>query len=384
MAGKVNEGEVQPRPSVLGRGALLYAPAVKVGFASSHGGCLYYRAELPARTLQAHGVDAVVSGSYESRSRGDLSVDAATGRIGLPYDDDEHWGEEPDVVLLAGAYPSLLGADVILAARRHGQVIVCDLDDWPWTPPDNPTHHPEIGARKIEALRAADHVTCSTAYLSAMLDDHQIRHTLCRNTIDVDRYTDAREDTLAPHWKDAFGDELLRVGYRGLLAGFHDADVRVLRGNLPIENTRYVHVGSDPRAEHDFAELAGISPVSVDERQAVDFTAYGAQLAGVDVAVIPYADRPASQAKSNIAALEWTAAGVPWVAVDNAECHLLDPAWTVGPEWVADLVNELRDPTMREIVYERQRAELDVWVEALEMDPPWLEAVKLATSAHRT
>ena len=50
-----------------------------------------------------------------------------------------------------------------------------------------------------------------------------------------------------------------------------------------------------------------------------------AQLGGVDVAVIPYANRSFSKAKSAIAALEWTAAGVPWISTGNPEVALLDP-----------------------------------------------------------
>ena len=345
---------------------------MKVGFASTHGGCLYYRAELPCRTLQAHGIDADVPGTYEHKTRGDLAVDPDSGAIGMPYDGEE-WGEVPDVVFLAGAYPAIFGEEQIIAARRTGQIVIADLDDWPWTPPDNPTHDPTIGDRKIAALGAASWVTCSTPYLGAMLDEYLIRHTVCPNTIDPSRYAAERD---ANRWEDSVSTRLT-IGYRGLLAGFHDEDVKILRGYL-APTAQYVHVGADPRSDHSFADLTGIPPQWVEDRQAVDFLEYGAQLVGVDVAVCPYARRPASQAKSPIAAFEWIAAGVPVAAVDHPQLPSIE-----APS-LPRFLKLMRQREERAALWEDQWADLEDYIVRQELDPPWLEALNLATAAHRS
>lgn len=282
-----------------------------VGFASTIGGCKHYRCELPARTLALHGEFEIVVG-------GDLAFNNILGSaLGIYTEGDAY--TEPDVIVLAGGYPVGLGAQVIEIARAHGQVVICDCDDWPWLPSENPHYRPDCGRDKLAALRAANAVTCSTPFLHDGLLEHSIESTMIRNTIDRDRYRLEREINLARAFA---AHSPIVVGYRGVLAGFHDDDVRALGANLPTEGFRYKHVGSDPRSRFTFAELAGLPAELVDERQAVEFDRYGPELAGVDVAIIPWSDRQFSCAASAIAALEWHAAGVPWIASTHPEFEL--------------------------------------------------------------
>lgn len=321
---------------------------IRVGFVSSEGGCLHYRAELPARVIGLHA-------EIEARWGNDLTVNTeGDAPIGLydPSEPDQDW--IPHVIVLAGGLPTGLGADVINRARASGQRVVCDCDDWPWLPESNPHHIANGGNLKLGALLAADAVTCSTPTIKGKLAEHGIDATMIRNTIEPGRYRDERAHNLE-RLAGADAPEFV-VGYRGLLAGFHDADLAILGGLLPTENVRYVHVGADPRSEHNLADLTGIPQPLVEERPAVAFDDYGPALAGIDLALIPLADRPFSAAKSAIAALEWHAAGVPWLASDHPEFARI--AEGAGIIWTARawsrMIELLADPAARRSLFEQQ------------------------------
>lgn len=341
-----------------------------IGFASTGGGCAHYRAELPARMVAATGLDTCwTDHDLMFGSEGGMGFDvtgvnfspSCSGRI--VFDHDDARGVDvvcPDVIVLAAGWVRA-HPDVLAAASRNGQRIVTDCDDWPWLPPENP-HAIEIGTvwqwnageAKLASMRSADACTVSTDYMMRLCDSREVVASVCRNMIDPTRYANAR---LSNTYKvrGPFRGPLV-IGYRGMLAGFHDGDVETLRGCLPTENVRYVHVGADPRGK-TFAEVAGVDPALVDNRPACEFADYstGRDLVGVDVAVIPFASRPFSQAKSNIAGLEWTAAGVPWVASDQLEYTRLDrPACAHKPREWSKILGAHRSADYRAAVLDRQ------------------------------
>lgn len=346
-----------------------------VGFASTDGGCRHYRCELPARSLKLHAdVDVIVGG--------DVAVNPfVPQKIGIYVGDEDFI--EPDVIVIAGGYPVGLGPETITAARVAGQRVIVDVDDWPWLPPSNPRYHPEAAQQKIHAMCAANAVTVSTLALLDLCAERDIDAVLIPNTIDTERYRFERaanvnrRDPEVLERLDA-ADCPIVVGYRGLLAGFHDEDLRAV-GPLPTEGFRYVHVGADPRSPVSFADLTGVPAALVEERAAVTFEEYGPALAGVDVALCPLAARPFSKAKSGIAPLEWHAAGVPWIGSEHPEyraigngagimhsakawarhLELLRPAWTrqelfdaqagqpepTGPTWAQVILSTLARAT---------------------------------------
>jgi len=318
----------------------------------------------------------LVERGHEAYWCGDVDTTEEGGPIGFPLNDEE--GFDPAIVVLAGGWPVKFGADRIRWAQRGGQKIVCDCDDWPWLPTTNP--HYEIGAaeRKLGALRQADAITCSTPFIQQGLAEYDIDATLCRNIIDPRRYDFSRGyNRPNPDWNiTPPHDERLVVGYRGMLCGFHDDDVRAARGQLPIEHTRYVHVGADPRERKSFAQLARVPAADVERRDAVPFDDYGPQLDGIDIAIIPYANRAFSAAKSNIAALEWTAAGVPWLGGLNAETVALDPIVLTDNErgrWTERL-GDYRDPSKRQTLWELQWEAMLAWNRMAD-DGAWERAV---------
>lgn len=292
---------------------------VTIGFCSTWGGCAYYRSELPARALAARG--------FNTWAAQEIDIDPVTGRFGFPL--DEVHGFEPDVVILAAGH-ARAGAEVIRAARHHGQRIIVDCDDHPELPRSNPHWTANGAEEKLAAMRAAEAVIFSTAYLRENCELGRARAFVARNMIAPEDFEHARAVNDARRRE---GARTLRVGVRGLLGGFHDADIGALRGNLPTgPDIRYVHIGADPRASRSFATIAGLASRHVDEVQSVAFDeGYPDRLAGVDVALVPYDSRPFTQAKSNIAGLEWSAAGVPFMCSPHPEYATAE--WLTASEW---------------------------------------------------
>lgn len=340
---------------------------MKVGFASTEGGCRHYRCELPARVLPIFGPFEVVVG-------GDLLVLPPGAPCPIAIDIGDGAEVVPEVIVLAGGYPMGLGWEIIEGAQAAGQRVVCDCDDWPILPTENPHYFAQAAERKIAALRAADAVTCSTPNLRDELGRHGIDATLIRNSIDGDRYRlERHENEGRRNVERATGRDVspIVVGYRGMLAGFHDADVRELFTLRDLDDRfRFVHIGEDPRGA-SFAMLTDLDPARVEDRQAVEFDRYGPELAGIDLALIPLADRPFSQAKSNIAAMEWHAAGVPWLASQHLEFALAgNGAGLVRkPSQWAKMIADLAGATARSELYARQAGPVipggDRWAEVI-------------------
>lgn len=335
-----------------------------IGFASTQGGCAHYRAELPARMLAALGHFACwTDGDLIFGSEGGMGFDTTSVRFpGAEHQPDPGEVLTPDVVVLAAGWVRA-HPEVIKAAARNGQRIVADCDDWPWLPPENPhviadakgvVHTWNDGNAKLATMAAADACVVSTSKLGQLCGTREIPFTVCRNGIDPGRYLDPLEANMARAYSHR-GPVV--IAYRGMTCGFHDADVATLRGILPTEGVRYVHVGDDPRGA-TFAELTGLPDELVERRQAVEFENYPALLAGVDLALIPFAHRDFSEAKSNIAGLEWTAAGVPWLASRNqAEYQLLDAQSTCASpkDWATRVAGLADDPAWRHELLRRQR-----------------------------
>ena len=319
-----------------------------VGFASPASGCLYYRALVPALMLRGRG--------YRVVATDDLII-GTDGGFAFPAGDNCPSECEPDVVVLAGGWPSDQAHHFIRRTRATGQRVIVDCDDWPEPPAENPYATEHALRDHLAAMLEAHSVTTSTQYLRDALAARGIGAFLARNIIDPATFRWARrQNELREERRDA-GEELeLRAGVRGMLCGFHDADVLELAGKLP-PGPRYVHIGYDPRGV-TFETLTGTPAEGVPARPFFD--GYPELLAGIDVGLIPFARRPFSMAKSAIAGLEWSAAGVPWVASHHPEFRRLDSLATMAAagSWKHRL-RTLSDPLARAVWRERQTKALD-------------------------
>lgn len=355
-------------------------------------GVAYYRALLPARTIETLGHHVVCSDIVRQTPAGTIALGVVSADASAP-----EIGVEPDVIVLVGGVTYDIDPDLIDDARANGQRVLVDCDDLPFLPQKNHAWRPDFAQRRVRAIGQADGVICSTPYIEQRLRSRSRVQWISRNTIDTAPYneTSKRNVALARARRRA-RQPVIRVGWRGGTP-WHDGDVRELRGvaSAYTDSVRYVHVGHiDPRhrligCSHDtdsidagatvwcgeclakrpvteplpptFAQLAGLDDDDVETRELVPMAEYQQSLGGVDLAVVPLAPVPFNYAKSCVAALEWTAAGVPWVASATPEYEWLDAASTVrrSRDWARMLGRLIHDADLRAEWAARQAATLD-------------------------
>lgn len=198
------------------------------------------------------------------------------------------------------------------AAVAAGQVVVNDVDDWYWglstqnaafysshprlNPQDNVNNY-----RKV--LSRSSSITVSTPYLADRLKKFiRCPIDVLPNTVDFARFS-TREQQEHP-----------TVGWAGSTM-HRSGDLEILRGIAPQivrEGYRFVHAGNQTWAP-SFADAVNISPDSVDTHPLVGPDDYPSILQ-FDIGLIPLNDVPFNLAKSSIKSLEYTAAGIPFIA----------------------------------------------------------------------
>lgn len=303
-----------------------------IGFLCSDptGAVAHYRAALPANVLRARGHTVVVSDVGQLTPAGTIAL--AMNIPGDPHGRAYAW--EPDVVILTHGWVSGAPLEMIAEARASGQVVIADVDDWPWLETSNPHHDVGLPDAKVAGIAAANALVVSTEVLANGLAAYargpvEVAH----NAIDLELYAKVREQNVKRRRR--YGDENptpLTIGWRGGV-NFHVPDLELfgasispaLRAALEVGRVRFLHVG-DIRGARRFAEVVGVSPKSVKVRQhsrrVVD---YPPLLLGVDLAVVPLASNAFARSKSAIAGMEWAAAGVPFIASDHpAYCTAFD------------------------------------------------------------
>lgn len=367
------------------------------------GGGAYYRGHLPARVLRAQGHEVVVGdvvrfGDTEWR----LGIDLLEGQVSNPQrcrgiefvDDAGTRGEVfvPDVLVLTAGWA--LGVQEILEVGRQAgggaqgrnvsQTIVVDYDDGLEAPRDNAGFRTDQVQRKLASALSADRLTCSTPNVARDLALIDRPTRVLRNMIDLSLYDDARrqnEGRLAVDWSSSGSGRGMVLGYRGPLP-WHRPDVEALRGaagSLVDLGCRFVHIGARGTDRTHFAEVLGVPADLVEMRAQVPFALYPDQLAGIDVGLVPFARRSWSGYKSNIGALEWNAAGVPWIAGDQPEYRkLFSSSVTVGGTGWGRLVAALMPGEARTAMLARQLARtVQADVQRHEDDPAWATALGL-------
>jgi glycosyltransferase involved in cell wall biosynthesis len=283
-----------------------------------------------------------------------VSRPAPTAGRTTPDRHDRTLVTDVDVLVLQPG-PGQVLTPVIDGARRHGQVVVVDLDDWWWDLPEQ--YGPQAAGHAAvmgwlpelrRMLSSCDGVTVSTEFLrDRLLEwDAAAEVALVRNAIDAERWGPPEDVTDGPV-----------LGYSGALSG-HRGDVALLRGWLGTlverHDLRVVHVGGHPELP-DFAEVAGIDPGRVEVRPGLPWWSYATSrpMAGIDVGLVPLEDRPYSLAKSALKGMEYAACGIPAVASPTPE-YLQFGVRTAGRSmaeqtpgaWV-DAVESLLDPAVR-------------------------------------
>lgn len=202
----------------------------------------------------------------------------------------------------------------IYEARANGQVIINDIDDWYWgldtTNDAWKATHPKYNKtenignyRKI--LSASDLVTVSTPYLLDKLTWVKCPKQLVKNTVDVGRFTSVvHTDKERPI-----------VGWTGSTA-HRSRDLETIAGIIPplYRNGEILlqHSG-DHISFPSFASKIGVRNEDVITLPLSDQDAYPSIL-NFDIGIVPLRKIPFNQSKSYIKGLEYSAAGIPFVA----------------------------------------------------------------------
>lgn len=243
-------------------------------------------------------------------------------------------------------------ADHIKQARKAGQVIINDIDDWYWgLDPSNqaflashPKHNPVENVNNYRSILAAsDLVTVSTPYLMNRLTWIKCPMTVVKNTVDLSKYTMFHHTSDTP-----------TIGWAGSTA-HRSRDLETIAGVLrQLYNSgeyKLHHSGHHP-SYPTFASRIGVSDSEVSTLPLSDHNSYPSILK-FDIGIVPLNVVPFNRAKSDIKGLEYSAAGIPFVAQAIDSYLELRANTGIGriakhpTDWVKNL-RSLKDPKVRE------------------------------------
>ena len=259
---------------------------------------------------------------------------------------------EADLIILQRLMHEGLN-DKIRQARAYGQIIVNDLDDWYWGldprndafasshPKNNPT---ENRNHYKGVLSASDFVIVSTNYIRDRISAWvRCPIVVLKNMIDVGRFTPL-EHTDNP---------IPRVGWAGSTS-HSSGDLETLRGIIPplVRNGQitFQHSGhhESARGVHD---VLGLNEDDVFRIPLVEPHLYPSSLT-MDIGIAPLSDTPFNHAKSDIKAMEYSSAGIPWIASPMTAYSELVGDWGAGrlakngQQWNRH-IRDLSDPDVR-------------------------------------
>jgi hypothetical protein len=299
------------------------------------GGSGWYRAHLPYRALKDAGLTTHFGRLIFSPTHGRFGVrEWSMGADGewtsdtTSNPDHDHWN--CDVIVMQRWMIDGLAEDIV-TARRSGQVVVQDVDDWFFgmasqnvasksltlDPRSNLTHY-----RKI--LISSDLVIASTPYLGRRLAQFCPNVRVVRNHIDIDRWA-VREQREVPvlGWAGAVpwrsGDvETLRGSMGDVLARMAAGRLKFHHhGDMGRED--YPPAGSALRLPDEHCTTSPLCPV----------TEWPNGFRHFDVGIVPLSDRPFNEAKSAIKGMEYAASGKPFIAQETSEYRWLK-VWGCG------------------------------------------------------
>jgi hypothetical protein len=237
-----------------------------------------------------------------------------------------------------------------VAARRNGQVIVHDFDDWGGTRLVGSAAAMQLPAWRT--IHTADLLITSNPYIAKQVVPLGVPTVVL--PICIDR---AAWESVPP--EDVTDGPVL--GWTGMISA-RMADLAILRPWLgqfmELHDLRIVHAGAMPGLDRSgaFACATGVDPARVTSRPVVHATEYPASglMDGIDIGLVPMADSAFSLGKSALKGMEFSARGIPFVASPSDEYRALGAGRLAGTSladqpasaWRAEL-ERLLDPTAR-------------------------------------
>lgn len=243
----------------------------------------------------------------------------------------------------------------IRQAQANGQVFVSDVDDWYWgggslTKNMNwrglqPQSNPDLNVQHYRRVIAcSDAVTISTPYLMERINwVPSSRKFLLENTVDFGEYPKRIHTE----------NERPIIGWTGF-TGLRVGDLDVLKAFYPsIAGEFRFHHSGDQANVPSFSSQVGLPDELITREPVYKFIGHYRQHAfNYDIGVVPLVDTPFNLAKSWLKGLEYTAAGIPFIASPIGEYVRLKKAYGVGrlaekpKDWIRHL-RELKDPEVR-------------------------------------
>lgn len=263
--------------------------------------------------------------------------------------------------------------DAIATARRNGQVVVNDVDDWFWG------LHPENAAAAVtdpatnrrsntdhyrSSLEASTLVTVSTPWLANQITRWGVPTRVIQNRVSCVDFPHKAHRPVQPV-----------VGWTGSTA-HRSGDLSVLAEVASLlPQQQWHHTGHHP-AHPLFADKIGVARHKVTTLPMLPPWEYPHGFV-FDIGTVPLVGVDFNRAKSFIKGIEYAAAGVPFVASPLPEYIRLRDEYGIGriaataDEWIAH-VAELCDQRARVSEAARQRdlvvASLDARFQAAEVD----------------
>lgn len=227
--------------------------------------------------------------------------------------DDVRKMHDVDVVIMQRLMHDGLTNHINLA-RRAGQIIINDVDDWYWglDPSNNAwkASHPQYNKKENVnfyklIISASSLVTTSTPFLFEKMKVWNKNVLLLPNTV----------ETKAFKKHDHTINSDVVIGWAGSTA-HRSKDLQVLDAVLPSFNNTttqisYLHAGHHDTSPH-FADEIGLPREKVRTLPMCDPEKYP-EMFQMDIGIAPLRDFPFNHAKSEIKLLEYSASGIPWI-----------------------------------------------------------------------
>lgn len=263
------------------------------------GGCSYYRCYLPMYATQCEGVFGYPAFIAE-RGFG-VKETESTARFGF------------HIVVFKIVMDRPIVRQIELA-KKLGQKIVADVDDfydgldesnlaYKATDPEKNKGSNREHYRKI--ILSADLITVTTPFLFDYYSNLHPNVMMIRNGVLPDQF-----------YRKPVTDKKPVIGWVGAVP-WRSNDIETLRAWLPDfleeHDLKFHHSGLAPGAPL-LGEIVGIPEERITYSGMQPITDYAHMFPPIDIGLVPLTDIPFNHAKSTIKGLEYTAAGIPFVA----------------------------------------------------------------------